>query len=89
MSYQILLHPKADKTLKSFEEQLQKRIKQKIRALRDQPRSGKLLKGSKFFSLRVGDYRVIYEIKTNPLRIIVLFIGHRSAVYDNFLKWLS
>ena len=89
MPYQILLHSKADKTLKNFEEQLQKRIKQKIRILKDQPRSGKLLKGSKFFSLRVGDYRVIYEIKTDPLRIIVLYIGHRNAVYDNYLKWLS
>jgi mRNA-degrading endonuclease RelE of RelBE toxin-antitoxin system len=89
MPYQILLHPKADKTLKSFEEQLQKRIKQKIRILRDQPRSGELLKGSKFFSLREGDYRIIYEIKIDPPRIIILFIGHRSVVYDNFLKWLS
>ena len=89
MPYQILLHSKADKTLQNYEEQLQKRIKQKIRILKDQPRSGKLLKGSKFFSLRVGDYRVIYEIKTDPLRIIVLYIGHRNAVYDNYLKWLS
>ncbi|MHA1995139.1 MAG: type II toxin-antitoxin system RelE family toxin [Candidatus Hodarchaeales archaeon] len=75
MSYQILLHPKADKILKSYEHQLQQRIKQKISVLKAQPRSGKQLKGSKFFSLRVGDYRIIYEIKTDPPRIIILFIG--------------
>ena len=89
MSYQILLHSKADKTLKGYEEQLQNRIKQKIRILRDLPSSGKPLEGTKFFSLRVGDYRVIYEIKTDPFRIIILFIGHRSVVYDKFLRWIS
>ncbi|MHA1207219.1 MAG: type II toxin-antitoxin system RelE family toxin [Candidatus Hodarchaeales archaeon] len=89
MSYQILLHPKADKTLRSYEEQLQNRIKQKIRTLRDLPKSGKTIEGTKFFSLRVGDYRVIYEIKRDRFHVIILFIGHRSVVYDKFLRWLS
>ena len=89
MSYQILLHPKTDKTLRSYEEQLQNRVKQKIRTLRDLPNSGKPLEGTKFFSLRVGDYRVIYEIKRDRFHVIILFIGHRSVVYDNFLRWLS
>jgi mRNA interferase RelE/StbE len=89
MSYQIFLHPKADKTLNSYEKQLQKRIKQTIRTLKDGINSGKPIEGTKFFSLRVGDYRVIYEIKTEQFRIIILFIGHRSVVYDKFLRWLS
>jgi mRNA interferase RelE/StbE len=89
MSYQILLHPKANKTLESYEKQLQNRIKRKIRTLKDSPQSGKSLEGTLFFSVRIGDYRVIYEIKTNDQQIIILFIGHRSAVYDKFLRWLS
>ena len=89
MPFQILLHPKADKTLKSYEKQLQNRIKRKIRTLRDSPRSGKSLEGTQFFSVRTGDYRVIYEIKNNDQQIIILFIGHRSAVYDKFQRWLS
>ena len=89
MSYQIFLHPKADKTLRSYEEQLQNRLKQKIRTLRDLPSSGKPLEGTRFFSLRVGDYRVVYEIKNESFHIIILFIGHRSVVYDKFLRWLS
>ena len=89
MSYQILLHPKADKTLRSYEEQLQNRLKQKIRTLGDLPTSGKPLEGTKFFSFRVGDYRVVYEINTDKHHIIILFIGHRSAVYDKFLRCLS
>ena len=89
MSYQIFLHPKADKTLRNYEEQLQNRLKQKIRTLRDLPTSGKPLEGTKFFSLRVGNYRVVYEINIDKFQIIILFIGHRSSVYDKFLRWLS
>ena len=89
LSYQILLHPKADKILKSYEGQLQNRIKQKVRTLKDLPTSGKQLEGTKFFSLRVGDYRIIYEIKTEQILIIILFIGHRNVVYDKFQRWIS
>jgi mRNA interferase RelE/StbE len=37
------------------------------------------LKGA--FKLRVGDYRVIYEMKFEPGIIIVRLIGHRSEIY--------
>ncbi|HTJ55929.1 MAG TPA: type II toxin-antitoxin system RelE/ParE family toxin [Nitrosospira sp.] len=30
---------------------------------------------------RVGDYRVICDIRDNALRILVLTIGHRREVY--------
>ena len=71
MSFQIFLHPKADKTLRSYDVQLQNRLKQKIRTLRDLPASGKPLEGTRFFSLRVGDYHVVYEIKTDNSKIFI------------------
>lgn len=33
--------------------------------------------------LRVGDYRVLYRLDNGRLVILVVQIGHRSAVYDN------
>lgn len=41
------------------------------------------LKGewSGFFKLRVGDYRVLYEIVEEEALIFVLRIGHRREVY--------
>lgn len=45
---------------------------------------GKPLTGSKFGELwryRVGDYRVICQIKDGVLLVLVLEIGHRSAIY--------
>jgi len=34
----------------------------------------------------MGDYRVIYEIDKSSGKIIVLFIGHRKNVYDEFSR---
>jgi mRNA interferase RelE/StbE len=33
------------------------------------------------FKLRVGDYRVIYEIDRNNSILVILLIGHRSEIY--------
>ncbi len=35
-----------------------------------------------FFKLRVGNYRVIYQIKKNEVIVLVVAIGHRRQVYD-------
>jgi mRNA-degrading endonuclease RelE of RelBE toxin-antitoxin system len=46
------------------------------------------LKGSPLWRMRVGDYRVVYEIGRASKRVIVLFIGHRRDVYDDFSRRL-
>jgi len=40
----------------------------------------KKLVGSPYFRLRVGDYRVILDIKENELIIHVLELGHRKNI---------
>ena len=87
MTFTVLLHPKAAKALKKIEEQTRSRITEKLRELRNRPeRAGKRLKYSDFWSLRVGDYRAIYEINRDKNQVIILFIGHRKKVYDDFSK---
>jgi mRNA interferase RelE/StbE len=44
------------------------------------------LRLSRFWKMRVGDYRVIYEIDRSSNHVIVLFVGHRKNVYDDFSK---
>jgi len=36
----------------------------------------------KFFKLRVGDYRIIYQIEKTEVTVLVIKIGHRREVYD-------
>ena len=49
------------------------------------PRSlGEALKGDelgRLWKYRVGDYRVIAEIRDHEIRIVVVRLGHRSVVY--------
>jgi mRNA interferase RelE/StbE len=35
------------------------------------------------FKLRVGNYRIIYQIKNNEVVILVIAIGHRSRIYKH------
>ena len=87
MVFTVLLHPKAAKELEKIENTTKTRIVERLRDLKDNPeRVGKILRQSNFWSLRVGDYRAIYEIDRTRRQVVVLFIGHRKKVYDDFSK---
>jgi len=87
VAFTVLLHPKAARALEKIEKPTRLRIKEKLRELGSYPeRIGKPLKYTSFWSLRVGDYRAIYEINTDKSQVVVLFIGHRKKVYDDFSK---
>jgi len=89
VAFTVLLHPKAAKALEKIEKSIRSRITEKLKELGDRPeRIGKPLKYSDFWSLRVGDYRAIYEIKRDRDHVVILFIGHRKKVYDDFSKML-
>ncbi len=87
MSFKVLLHPKSTRFLSKLDKDLRARIKSRVEELEDHPeRRGKRLRYSDFRTLRIGDYRAIYEIDEEENRVIVLFIGHRKNVYDDFSK---
>ena len=89
MTFKVLLHPKAAKEIQKIEKQIRTRIIECAKQLCENPdKLGKPLKQSDYWRLRVGDYRVIYEINQNKKQVIILFIGHRSKVYDDFSKML-
>ena len=56
-----------------------------IAELAKNPRSSKTkkLKGEKLYRLRVGNYRVIYDIQDNLMLIFVVKLGHRGDIYRN------
>ena len=59
------------------------RVLKKIESLTDNPREGKALTGNHKgeFSLRVGAYRIVYELNTSGHVIFILTIKHRKHVY--------
>ncbi len=87
MSFKVLLHPKAARFLKKLDPYLRKRITERLHDLEEFPdRRGERLLRSQFWKLGVGDYRAIYEIDRAESRVIVLFVGHRKDVYDDFSR---
>jgi mRNA interferase RelE/StbE len=56
-----------------------------IKELAKNPRSSKSIKlrGEKLYRLRVGNYRVIYDIQDNVMLIFVIKLGQRSNIYRN------
>jgi mRNA interferase RelE/StbE len=89
LTFTVLLHPKAARELDRLENQTKRRVRENLKELRNNPdKIGKRLRPSDFWSLRIGDYRAIYEIDSAERRVIILFVGHRSKVYDDFSKIL-
>lgn len=86
MSFEVLLHPKSARSLSKLDKATKKRIQSKLRELESHPERGKRLRYSDFWILRIGDHRAIYEIDEEKNRVVVLFIGHRENVYDDFSK---
>lgn len=88
MSYEILLSELAVKFLKKLDSNLKERIKSKLADLKENLELGKPLKYSRWWNLRIEDYRAIYKINREKKQIIILLIEHRKRVYDDFSKLL-
>ncbi|HQH71970.1 MAG TPA: type II toxin-antitoxin system RelE/ParE family toxin [bacterium] len=82
--YHIEFRPAAYKKFIHLPSNIQRYIDKHLLEIRTHPRPAgiKKLKGStNRWSLRVGDYRVIYEIYDNELLILVLTIDNRKDAY--------
>jgi len=90
VSYRVLLHPRAARFLEKADASVRDQVKQSLRDLENSPeRKGERLKHSQFWRVRVGDYRAIYEIDEERKMVIILFIGHRRDVYDEFSRLID
>lgn len=86
MVWTIELHTEAKKDLKSVDREQARRIKAYLldRVAPSPRRHGKALKGTSagLWRYRVGDYRIICDIRDGELVVLVVRIGHRREVYD-------
>ncbi len=84
-AYSIQIDADAWRDLMKLPESLQETLFNAIYRLELAPRpSGcKTLQGGDgLYRIRVGDYRIIYEIQDAKLVVVVVKVGHRSKVYD-------
>ena len=81
MTYQIFFTDKAKKQLEKLEKVEQERIIKSLERIRIRPEAHitKLI-GDPGYKLRVGNYKVILEIKKE--KILILMIDHRKNIYE-------
>lgn len=83
MTYHINILRRAQKQLAKIDRKNHSRIIKAIEALSKTPRPAgcKKLSGRPAWRIRIGSFRVIYEIQDDQLLILVVEIGDRRDVY--------
>jgi mRNA interferase RelE/StbE len=82
--YEVRLAPAAARDLSRLDRPMQRRVATAIDRLAREPRpagSTKLRGSDDIWRVRVGKYRVLYQVADAVLLILVIRIGHRAEVY--------
>jgi mRNA interferase RelE/StbE len=83
-TYEVRLARRAARSIASLERREQQRIRAALEILTSNPRPPNCiaLQGEDcVYRVRVGDYRIVYEVLDSVLLIHVVRIGHRREVY--------
>ncbi|MEZ4713004.1 MAG: type II toxin-antitoxin system RelE/ParE family toxin [Caldilineaceae bacterium] len=84
--YQIVFTKQADRTLRKLPRNVAQRIREKLVQIAESPYGQHnhvtKLQQRPGFRLRVGGWRIIYDIEDERLVILVLKIGPRGGVYE-------
>ncbi|MGA3326320.1 MAG: type II toxin-antitoxin system RelE/ParE family toxin [Terriglobia bacterium] len=84
MPYSIRFTACAQRDFSALDKTVQQRLRRHIDRLRENPfppGAKKLHAEEPYYRIRVGDYRVVYQVEGRQLVIIVVKIGHRREVY--------
>lgn len=83
MTYAVQIKRSAAKALKAIAWDERLRLIEAIDRLADNPGAGSVLKGefSGLRRLRVGNYRIVYEVQAQQLVVLVVRTGRRRDIY--------
>ncbi len=82
--HEVRIAKRVAKSLASLERRAQQRVRAAIELLADDPRPPACvaMQGEdSVYRVRVGDYRIVYEVLDEVLLIQVVRVGHRREVY--------
>ncbi|WP_434318589.1 type II toxin-antitoxin system RelE family toxin [Leifsonia sp. P73] len=84
MTYRIDVAPAAARELRKLDPPARRRIQAAVELLAEAPRppaAKPLADSGGAWRVRVGDYRIVYDIEDDRLVILVLRVAHRREVY--------
>lgn len=83
--YSVSITTVAEKQFKKLDKGTQRRISAALERIKIRPYDFvQRLVGEPYFKFRVGDYRLILDIQNDRMVILVMEIGHRKNVYNNY-----
>ncbi len=85
-SFSIVFKPSAEKDLRRLPRDIVLRAMEKIEDLKSDPfpsQSIRISGSERLYRLRVGDYRIIYEVDSKAKEITIHYIRPRSIAYRN------
>jgi mRNA interferase RelE/StbE len=83
--FRVGITSRAERELKRLDRQVKNRIVSAITTLASDPRPQGCLKVRSeegVWRIRVGDWRIGYQVDDNANEVLVIRIGHRSEFYD-------
>ena len=86
MAYRVELKRSAQDALAKIPQTHRRRIARRIDRLAENPRQRgveKLAGVDSLYRIRVGDYRIVYQIQDDVLLVLVVRIGGRGDIYRN------
>ena len=86
MAYSLEIKSSVEKDLKKVPKSMVERIIDAIEKLAENPypRQSKKIKSAEMtYRLRIGDYRVIYQIEKERKVVIVYHVRHRKVAYEH------
>lgn len=89
MAYTVDFTAAAARQLEKLPRTVQERLSPTISALGDDPFPGgsKALEGRRRYRrVRVGDYRIVYQVDTEAATVLVVALGHRKDIYRQLSK---
>jgi mRNA interferase RelE/StbE len=83
MRYRLRITSRAARELRKLPNQIRARLEAAIEDLADNPRPPRCVKlrGNAGWRIRVGDYRILYDIEDDELLVTVLRASHRRVAY--------
>lgn len=82
--YTVEVTPAAGRQIRKLDRNTQKRILARIEKLEEDPRphdASKLQSPEDLYRVRVGDYRIVYQVEDDRLIILIVRVGNRREVY--------